>query len=194
MAATPKSSLDQELIKTALAALDWTTLKAHFDGIGLTRDQLTEVCGHAQRCTDLIYKYPRPKAEADRARLFDELRAEAVARFGETAQGEISDLASLIVLTAKSDGPAIIEFRFFVGLVLVGDIINRQHGEPVAVLLLEVLLVEHLTGEASPRAEPEVRRGLEPFGEMPRLPVRPCRQRSRRQRVALPNIEDRAGW
>ncbi len=91
MAATPKSSLDQELIKTALAALDWTTLKAHFDGIGLTRDQLTEVCGHAQRCTYLIYKYPRPKAEADRARLFDELRAEAVARFGETAQAHRLD-------------------------------------------------------------------------------------------------------
>src|SRR5580693_5269592 len=84
MNSSPNARLDENLVKTALAALDWGILKRHFDDIGLTEDQFTEVCGHARRCTDLIYKYPRKTSETGRARLFDEFRAYAAARFGQS--------------------------------------------------------------------------------------------------------------
>ena len=34
----PNARLDENLVKTALAALDWGILKRHFDDIGLTDD------------------------------------------------------------------------------------------------------------------------------------------------------------
>ncbi len=57
------AKFDEDLVKTALKNLDWNSLKAHFDDIGLMEEQVTEVCNHVRRCTDLIYKYPRKKAE-----------------------------------------------------------------------------------------------------------------------------------
>ena len=92
------NQLDEELVKTAVAEVDWCALKHHFDAIGLTREQLTQICGHIRRCTDLICKYPRKALETRRAQFFDQLRADAAARFGAEAESEVAAEIDLLAL------------------------------------------------------------------------------------------------
>ncbi len=92
------AKFDEDLVKTALKNLDWNSLKAHFDDIGLMEEQVTEVCNHVRRCTDLIYKYPRKKAEKARVDLFNDFRAYAEARSWNNAVKEISNVESLLGL------------------------------------------------------------------------------------------------
>lgn len=90
--------LDERRVKTALAKLDWDILKRHFDEIGLTEDQFTEVCNHARRCTEFIYKRPNKKAEIGRERLFKEFSDYAVEHFCADTVREISSVNSLLNL------------------------------------------------------------------------------------------------
>jgi hypothetical protein len=97
--ASPQTNeIDEDLVKTAIARLDWCALKCHFDEVSLTRDQLTQVCGHLRRCTDLVYKYPREALETGRTLLFDHLKADAAARFGAVAEREIAAEIDLLAL------------------------------------------------------------------------------------------------
>ena len=88
--------LSEQVVKSALATLDWDTLKAHFEDIALSRGQLSEVCGHIRRYTELIRKYPRKDFECRRACFLDELRSYAEVQFGGEAASEIAGEARLI--------------------------------------------------------------------------------------------------
>lgn len=88
--------LREKVVKSAIAALDWDALKAHFEGISLSRGQLTDICGHIRRCTDLICKYPQKDFERRRARFLNELRSYTTAHFGPEAANEIANEVALI--------------------------------------------------------------------------------------------------
>lgn len=89
---------NENLVKNALANLDWNILKRHFDEIGPTEVQFMEVCNHARRCTQLICKYPNKKNETGRAHFFDEFRAYANARSCIDAVKEITSVETLLGL------------------------------------------------------------------------------------------------
>jgi hypothetical protein len=86
------------VIRSAIAAFDWNTLKEHFGNIGLSRDQLTDVCGHLRRHTDLICKYPREEFEHRRAHFFDQLRTYVETLFGGEVSSQVTRELELIEL------------------------------------------------------------------------------------------------
>lgn len=88
--------LREQLVKDALAVLDWDTLKAYFEDIALSRDNLTDLCGHIRRYTDLICKYPCKDFEHRRALFFNELRSYIDAHFGTEAANEVANELALI--------------------------------------------------------------------------------------------------
>lgn len=85
-----------EVVKKALTALDWGILKEHFEEIGLSRSELTDICGHVRRCTNLICKYPRLDFQQRRTRFLNKLRSYAEAYFGVEAVKEIDSEVALI--------------------------------------------------------------------------------------------------
>jgi len=88
--------LREQVVKSALATLDWDALKEHFEDIVLSRGQVTEACCHIRRSTDLICKYPRKDFERRRARFLNKLRSYAEAHFGVEAANEIDTEVALI--------------------------------------------------------------------------------------------------
>jgi hypothetical protein len=70
-----ETRLREQIVKTALASLDWAVLQAHLDQIAMSGGQLIELCGHIRRYSDLICKYPRKD--------FERRRTEFLAQVGE---------------------------------------------------------------------------------------------------------------
>lgn len=95
------AGLREQIVKNALAALDWPMLQAHLDQIAVSRDQLIELCGHIRRHTDLICKYPRKKFELGRTAFLDQLRAYAEAHLGAEAGGKVASETTLIALIER---------------------------------------------------------------------------------------------
>lgn len=91
-----ETRLREQIVKTALAALDWAVLQTHLDQIAMSRAQLTELCGHIRRYSDLICKYPRKDFERRRTGFLDKMRAYAEAHLGAEAADEVARETALI--------------------------------------------------------------------------------------------------
>jgi hypothetical protein len=91
-----ETRLREQVVKNALAALDWAALRAHLDQIAMSRAHLTELCGHIRRYSDLICKYPRRDFELQRTRFFDEMRTYAEVHLGAEAADEVARETVLI--------------------------------------------------------------------------------------------------
>ena len=94
--ASCETRLPEQIVKTALGALDWATLKAYLDQIALSREQLTELCTHIRRYSNLVCKYPSKGFERRRTRFLDQLRAYVAAHLGPDAANEVVSEAKLI--------------------------------------------------------------------------------------------------
>jgi hypothetical protein len=77
--------LREDLVKEALAEVDWPKLRSHLDSIDLSEDTLVELCGHIRRYSDWIAKYPRKGFEKRREKFFSELAGYAGQRLGARA-------------------------------------------------------------------------------------------------------------
>jgi hypothetical protein len=91
-----ETRLREQIVKAALAELDWPLLRNHLDQIVPSRAQLTELCGHIRRYSDLICKYPRTEFQLRRARLFDQISAYAKIHLGAETAAEVVREAVLI--------------------------------------------------------------------------------------------------
>ena len=81
--------LSEQLVKDTLGSFSWEALRIHFEDIGLTRNDLTDLCGHVRRFTDLICKYPHKKFKQRRAIFFDEIRNYVKKHLGVEAEKEL---------------------------------------------------------------------------------------------------------
>ena len=88
--------LRESVVKAALKALDWGILKEHFENIGFTRDQLTDLCGYVRRHGRLICKHPCRDFQQRRSRFFNEIRSYAEAHFDIEAREEVETEVALI--------------------------------------------------------------------------------------------------
>ena len=95
------AGLREQIVKSALAALDWPVLQAHLDQIAMSRAQLLELCGHIRRYSDLICKYPRKDFERGRTGFLDQMRAYAEAHLGAEAGDEVARQTALIALIER---------------------------------------------------------------------------------------------
>src|SRR4051812_37589148 len=91
----PSPGLAQDLVKKALAEVDWALLKSHLDSIVLSEGALTELCGHIRRYSDWIAKYPRKSFENRRETFFKELAAYAGHRLGKRAPETVTAVLAL---------------------------------------------------------------------------------------------------
>lgn len=90
------TGLREQVVKSALSALDWMPLQTHLEDIHLSRDKLTELCGHIRRFSDLICKRPGTDFERRRIRFLDQLQAYVAEHLGSEAESEVSAEATLI--------------------------------------------------------------------------------------------------
>src|ERR1700694_994328 len=90
--------LREDLVKEALAEVDWPKLKSHLDSIDLSEDTLVELCGHIRRYSDWIAKYPRKGFEKRREEFFSELAGYAGQRLGARAPEKVTAVPALIKL------------------------------------------------------------------------------------------------
>lgn len=88
--------LSEQLVKNALGTLEWGMLKAHFEDIALSLGDLTDLCGHIRRFTDLICKYPRNDFEQRRAKFFTEIQGYIDSHFGVEAANEVAKELAII--------------------------------------------------------------------------------------------------
>jgi hypothetical protein len=66
--------LKEKIVKEALAKLNWTQIKDHFDEIGLDKEVLEVFLEHMLRDSRIIMNYPNPKREAVRVSFFESLK------------------------------------------------------------------------------------------------------------------------
>jgi hypothetical protein len=92
------SRLREDIVKKSLEDVDWPALKAHLDAIAFTADALTELCGHIQRFSDWIAKYPRKSFEKKRDTFWDELEAYARQHLGSAASDKVTAVRELFKL------------------------------------------------------------------------------------------------
>jgi hypothetical protein len=90
--------LREDLVKEALAEVEWPKLKSHLDSIDLSEDTLVELCGHIRRYSDWIAKYPRKGFEKRREKFFSELAGYAGQRLGARAPEKVTAVPALIKL------------------------------------------------------------------------------------------------
>jgi hypothetical protein len=90
--------LREDLVKAALAALDWPDLRSHLDSSGLPPEVITDLCGHIRRYSNLIAKYPRKEFERRRSHFFEELSVYAGQRLGPGASDQVKGELRLIEL------------------------------------------------------------------------------------------------
>jgi hypothetical protein len=60
------ATLREDLLKMALAKVDWPELRKHLDSVDLSEDIVLELCGHIRRYSDWIAKYPNKNFENKR--------------------------------------------------------------------------------------------------------------------------------
>src|SRR4051812_30445302 len=94
--ASGEARVREQIVKTALAALDWPVLQAHLDQIAMSRAQLTELCGHIRRYSDLICKYPRKDFERRRTGFLNQMHAYAEVHLGPEVADEVARETALI--------------------------------------------------------------------------------------------------
>jgi Nuclease-related domain len=90
--------LREDLVKGALADVDWPKLKTHLDPITLTMDDVVELCGHIRRFSDWIAKYPRKGFEKKREAFFTDLAGYVRGRVGPNAPDKINAVLLVIRL------------------------------------------------------------------------------------------------
>lgn len=88
--------LSEKIVKETLGSFDWEALRNHFEDIKLTRTDLTELCGHVRRFTDLLCKYPRKIFMRSRAHFFDNIRTYVKKNLGTEAEEEFDCETGLI--------------------------------------------------------------------------------------------------
>jgi hypothetical protein len=98
MADVQPARLREDLVKEALAEVDWPKLKAHLDSIDVSKDALLELCGHIRRCSDWIAKYPRKDSKSGGEKFFSELAGYAGERLGARAPEKVTAVLALIKL------------------------------------------------------------------------------------------------
>ena len=92
------AGLREDLVKEALAEVDWPKLRSHLDSIELSEDTLMELCGHIRRYSDWIAKYPRKGFEKRREKFFSKLAEYAGQRLGALAPEKVTAVLALIKL------------------------------------------------------------------------------------------------
>jgi hypothetical protein len=92
------AGLRGDLVREALAEVDWPKLRSHLDSIDLSEDNLVELCGHIRRYSNWIAKYPRKGFEKRREKLFSELAGYAGQRLGARAPEKVTAVLALIKL------------------------------------------------------------------------------------------------
>jgi hypothetical protein len=95
------SKLREDIVKKALNDVDWPALKAHLDAVAFTADVLKELCGHIQRCSDWIAKYPKKSFEKKRDTFFDALAAYAREHLGPAAPDKVTAVRELFKLIER---------------------------------------------------------------------------------------------
>jgi hypothetical protein len=96
--AVQPAKLREDLVKEALSDVDWSKLMLHLNSIDLSVDTLVELCGHIQRYSDWIAKYPRKSFEDRREKFFSELANYARERLGAPAPEKITAVLALMKL------------------------------------------------------------------------------------------------
>jgi hypothetical protein len=96
--AVQPARLWEDLVKKALAEVDWPKLRSHLDSIDLSTDTVVELCGHIQRYSDWVAKYPRKSFENRRKKFFSELAKYAGQRLGARAPQKVTAVLALINL------------------------------------------------------------------------------------------------
>lgn len=90
--------LREDLVKRALADVDWPKLKAHLDRIALTMNDVVHLSGHIRRFSDWIAKYPRKGFEKKRETFFTELAGYMREKVGPNAPDKVTAVLSVIKL------------------------------------------------------------------------------------------------
>lgn len=87
--------LNERKTKGALKAMDWPSLQAELESCELTQETLDEALGHLLRENAIIFPYPNPKKEEQRAKFNAEFHDYVLERLGEVAAKGVSDHANL---------------------------------------------------------------------------------------------------
>lgn len=93
--------LSEQIVKESLGSFNWAALREHFENVGLTKADLTDLCGHIRRYTELICKYPRKKFKENRAIFFEEIRNYVNEHLGVEAEPEFISEIELIEIIEK---------------------------------------------------------------------------------------------
>src|SRR5438445_5588029 len=92
------AKLREDLVKEALADVDWQKLRLHLDSIDLSEDVLVELCGHIRRYSEWVAKYPRKSFENRREKFLSELAGYARQRLGANAPERVTAVLTVIKL------------------------------------------------------------------------------------------------
>jgi hypothetical protein len=92
------AGLRENLVRQALAEIDWPKLRSHLDSIDLPEDTLADLCGHIRRYSDWIAKYPRKAFEKRREKFFSEFAGYAGQRLGAPAPEKVTAVLAVIKL------------------------------------------------------------------------------------------------
>ena len=90
--------LQEDLVKEALAEVDWPKLEAHLDSIGLSEGTLEELCGHIRRYSNWIAKYPRKDFEKRRQKFLSKLAAYATRHLNARAAEKVTAVLAVVKL------------------------------------------------------------------------------------------------
>lgn len=93
--------LSEQIVKEVLGSFNWKALREHIENVGLTKSDLTDLCGHVRRYTELICKYPRKQFKENRANFFNEIRNYVKEHLGVEVESEFVSEIELIELIEK---------------------------------------------------------------------------------------------